>query len=64
MQIEKELFVAEYFLAPQGAIKALQLVELFFRKIQAMPFDVVVPGHPADWRFLTQGPAMSAISPL
>src|SRR5215471_8460656 len=54
VQIEKELFMPQDFLAPGSAIKGLQRCKLIFREIQSLPFDVVVVRRPADGRLFAE----------
>src|SRR6266581_9690921 len=53
--------MAEHFLPPVVPDKRLKLIKFVFRKIQTMPLDVFVPGHPSNWSFLSQAAAMRAI---
>src|SRR5580700_758037 len=45
---------------PGIPIKPLQFVERILAEIEAFPFHVFVPGHPADWCFPSQGTATNA----
>src|SRR5262245_8979549 len=48
MELNAELFVVNDFVLPGGTIDGLQLVELTFGKVEAVPFHVAVFGNPAD----------------
>src|SRR6266498_1845021 len=53
--------MAEHFLPPIVADKRLQFIKFVFRKIQTLPLDVFVPGHPSNRSFLSQRAAVRAI---
>src|SRR3954470_10012987 len=61
MQINEELFVANHFGTPGSAVYSLQLFELLTREIETLPFNVFVPGHPADRRLTANRAAPGAV---
>ena len=61
VKLDEELFVVDDFVFPGGAIDGLQLVELLFGKVQALPFHVAVFGDPADGGFAGFGTDPGAV---
>src|SRR5262252_135781 len=53
--------MTENFLTPGATVEGLQLCKPLWRKVQPLPFDVVVVWRPADGRLFSQGAAVRAI---
>src|ERR1700738_3291277 len=61
MQIEKELFVTQYFVTPRSPVEGLQLVKFLFRKVEPFPLNIFIMRHPPDRSLFGERTAMRAI---
>ena len=65
VELFEQFAMPEQFTLPLFAVDGHQLIERFLREIEAVPAEILVARHPADWTFDPgSAPAHSADHPL
>ena len=58
VEFDEQLFMTGDLGFPRLAVEMLQLFEIVFGEVEALPIQVGIGGHPANRRFLARGAAV------